>query len=256
MIRLHRWWRQRTLERARKRYDDADWRAAWDRLPLLDDLTSDEAASLCDLAVLFLRDKAIETAQGIALTDSMRLTIALQACLPILHLGLHWYSDWYAVILYPAEFRPKHEHIDEDGLVWVDDQPMSGEAWERGPVILSWEDVIAGGERDGYNLVIHEFAHKLDMRNGVANGHPPLHSDMNDREWAAAWSAAYDDLCQRVDAGDETSIDPYGAESPAEFFAVCSEAFFEIPTQLRDDYPRVYEQLARFYRQDPAARFR
>lgn len=256
MIGLHRWWRHRALERAREKYDHADWRAAWEQLPLLDGLTSDEATSLCDLAVLFLRDKAIEAAQDIQLTDRMRLTIALQACLPILHLGLQWYSDWYAVILYPAEFRPKHEQVDEDGLVWVDDQPMSGEAWERGPVILSWDDVIAGTERDGYNLVIHEFAHKLDMRDGVANGHPPLHADMNDREWAAAWSAAYDDLCQRVDAGDDTDIDPYGAESPAEFFAVCSEAFFEIPTRLRNDYPRVYEQLARFYRQDPAARFR
>ncbi|MBK1732522.1 zinc-dependent peptidase [Thiococcus pfennigii] len=251
---LSHWWRRRTLERAHRRFDPPSWDPFWAELPLLAGLDATEVTALRDLAVLFLREKTITATAGIELTDPMRLTIALQACLPILRLGLPWYGGWYQVIVYPDEFVPRHEWTDENGLVWRDDSPMSGEAWERGPVVLSWGDVEAGAVRDGYNLVIHEFAHKLDMRNGLANGHPPLHRGMSDRDWAEDLSTAYEDLVRRVECGEETPLDPYAAESPAEFFAVLSEAFFEIPARLRDEYPRVYAQFARFYRQDPAAR--
>lgn len=256
MNRLSRWWRRRALEQAHRRFDPPSWDSPWGELALLEGLDATETAELRDLAVLFLRDKTITATAGIALTDRMRLTIALQACLPILRLGLQWYGGWYQVIVYPEEFVPRHEWTDENGLVWRDDSPMSGEAWERGPVILSWEDIEAGAVRDGYNLVIHEFAHKLDMRNGVANGHPPLHRDMSDQRWAEDLGEAYEDLVRRVECGEETPLDPYAAESPAEFFAVLSEAFFEVPTLLRDEYPRVYAQFAQFYRQDPAERLR
>jgi hypothetical protein len=188
----------------------------------------------------------------------MQLEIALQACLPVLELGLHWYRGWHALILYPEEFVPAREVVGEDGVVWVDDAPKSGEAWARGPVILSLADAAAGRARDGYNVVIHELTHKLDMRDGVANGHPPLHASMCDTAWARDLGDAYADLCRRADAArrieDEPPIDPYACESPAEFFAVCSEAFFELPHLLRAEYPAVYAQLEAFYRQDPAAR--
>ena len=121
-------------------------------------------------------------------------------------------------------------------------------------MILSWADVEAGQERDGYNVVIHELAHKLDMLDGAANGCPPLHAGMSPQRWAAVFSAAYDDLCRRVDAHEETAIDPYASESPAEFFAVASESFFERPDLLQADYAELYEQLVAFYRQDPLAR--
>ena len=251
---LVRRWRERTTARALARYPAEAWDHAWDQLPLLAGLTADEARGLRALAALFLRSKTIEAVQGARLEPSDQIIIALQACLPVLNLGLSWYQGWYAVIVYPEEFVPEREHVDADGVVWVEAEVKSGEAWEQGPVILSWADVEAGMQRDGYNVVIHELAHKLDMRSGPANGHPPLRAGMSDAAWARDLGAAYAAFVRRVDRGRETAIDPYGAESPGEFFAVCSEAFFEIPHLLRSEYPSVYAQLTAFYRQDPAAR--
>lgn len=254
MAGLSAWWRRRVLARAHARVEPATWQALFEALPLLDGLDDAQARELADLALLFLRDKALEEARGMRLDDSMRLTIALQASLPVLRLGLDWYRGWYAVIVYPDEFVPEREWIDEDGVVWVADEVRSGEAWEQGPVILSWADVEAGSVRDGFNVVIHELAHKLDMRDGPANGHPPLHAGMSDREWARTFERAYRDMSRRVDRGEDTPLDPYAAESPAEFFAVTSEAFFELPHLLAEEYRDVYALLRDFYRQDPAVR--
>lgn len=248
------WWRRRTLERERARVLPEQWGDLWTQLPLLQGLNPKEERALRDLALLFLRDKTFEETAGIDLNHQMRLFIALQACLPVLRLGLDWYSGWYAVIVYPDEFVPQREWVDENGVVWVADESMSGEAWEQGPVILSWADVEAGLERNGFNVVIHELAHKLDMRNGAANGHPPLNSGMQDAVWAESFTRAYRDMVRRVDGGENTPIDPYATESPAEFFAVCSEAFFELPHLLSAEYPEVYGQLRGFYRQDPLHR--
>lgn len=248
------WWRSRTLRRERARVTDADWDWVWDSLPLLAGLDESQWHRLTDLALRFLRDKRLEPAGGLVVTDRMGLLIAVQACLPILELGLDWYRGWYAVIVYPEPFVPAREYADENGLVWVDDQAKSGEAWEQGPVILSWSDVAAGLEPDGYNVVIHEMAHKLDMRDGAANGCPPLHPQMSAMDWKRDLTAAYDDLCRRDAAAEDTPIDPYATESPAELFAVVSEAFFEIPDVLAQAYPAVYAQLRAFYRQDPLAR--
>lgn len=248
------WWRERRLQRARSRVSAEIWEALWASLPLLEGLGAEDSARLRDLALLFLHEKAVEPARGLQLDGDMRLYLALQACLPVLNLGLGWYRGWYSMIVYPEEFVPAREWVDEDGLVWVDDEAKSGEAWEQGPVILSWADVQAGAVRDGFNVVVHELAHKLDMRNGAANGHPPLHAGMSDTLWARAFSRAYRDLTRRADRGEHTPIDPYGAESPAEFFAVVSEAFFELPHLLADEYPPVYGLLRDFYRQDPLAR--
>lgn len=251
---LTHWWRSRMPGRRRARIGPADWAAAWDALPLLADLRGDEARRLADLALAFLDEKRLEPVQDLRLSEPMQLVIALQACLPILELGLDWYRGWYAVIVYPAEFVPEREVMGDDGVVWVEREAKSGEAWEQGPIILSWADVEAGLERDGYNVVIHELAHKIDMLDGAANGCPPLQAGMSPKAWADAFSAAYDDLCRRVDADEETAIDPYATESPAEFFAVASECFFELPDLLLAEYPAVYRQLCSFFRQDPSAR--
>ncbi|RKT44247.1 zinc-dependent peptidase [Thiocapsa rosea] len=251
---LTAWWQERVLERARASVDPHDLARVRDALPLLEDLTEEDMQRLADLALLFLRDKRLDPAQGLELTDAMRLAIALQACLPVLELGLDWYRGWYAVIVYPEEFVPEREVMGDDGVVWTEHEAKSGEAWEQGPVILSWADVEAGMERDGYNVVIHELAHKLDMRDGAANGCPPLHAGMSPKVWAETFSAAYEDLCRRVDADEDTPIDPYATESPAEFFAVVSECFFELPDLLHREYPQVYDRLKAFYRQDPLAR--
>lgn len=245
------WRRCRIL--ANNPFPKSVWRDAESRLPLLCILDDKERARLRELAILFLHEKTFETAGGLVLTDALRLSIALQACLPILNLGLDWYEGWHAVIVYPGDFAPRREDIDEAGVVHISDEPLSGESWPRGPVILSWPDAESG---DGGNLVIHEFAHKLDMLNGDANGLPPLHRGMNVKVWAEAFSSAFDDFQARVMRGEATAIDDYAAEDPAEFFAVLSEAFFESPLTLKAMYASVYAQLVLFYRQDPAAQQR
>lgn len=254
MRKLKDWWRSRAGPRFEP--DEADWRRARESLHLLTGLNPAEAARLEALAQRFLRSKALEPVQGLELTEPMRESIALQACLPVLELGLEWYRGWYAVIIYPDVFVPAHEVEDEDGVVWTDHEVKSGESWERGPVILSWSDVRSGNRLDGYNVIIHELAHKLDACSGSTNGCPPLHPRMSAAAWERVFSTAFDDLGRRVEGGEDSRIDPYAAESPAEFFAVVSEAFFEVPAVLRDDYPDVYAQLCAFYRQDPIARLK
>ena len=142
---------------------------------------------------------------------------------------------------------------DEDGVVHIGDDVLSGEAWEQGPVILAWSEIEASGRGEGFNVVVHEFVHKLDMLGGEADGVPPLHGDMRVPEWVAAFDAAYDDLCDQLERGEEPWLDPYAAEDPAEFFAVCAEMFFDVPQRFRAEYPDVYDQLKRYFKQDPAA---
>ncbi len=203
---------------------------------------------------LFLDRKRFAPAHGLALTSAMRYAVAAQACLLILNLDFDYYEGWNEIIVYPDEFVPRHEYVDEAGVVHVNRHPMAGEAWQSGPVILSWADTQTSYADDGVNVVIHEFAHKLDMLNGEPNGYPPLHKGMSRSAWAEAFGTAYDDFCRRVDSGEDTGIDPYASESPGEFFAVLSEVFFEAPHALKRDYTLVYDQLSAFYRQDPAAR--
>lgn len=256
MWHFSKWWDQHRLATLRPRVPEALWGSVWERLPLLWGFPADAEQALRDLTLLFLERKSIEGAAGLEITPEMRLMVGLQACLPVLHLGLHWYSDWVSVILYPDEFVPEREWVDETGVVWLSREPHTGEAWERGPVILAWSEVAAGSELSGVNVVLHELAHKLDMRDGQANGHPPLHPEMSNTRWAAVLSSAYNDFSRRVDEGEDPDIDPYGSESPGEFFAVLTESFFELPDVLQSEYPEVYQQLAAFYRQDPLSRLR
>lgn len=253
MVWSFRNWRRKRI-RQRDTLPDSAWNDAVASLPLLGGLSGDELGRLRELVILFLREKELVAAGGVVLNDGMRLKIAAQACLPILNLGLDYYAGWVSVIVYPDEFVPEYEFMDEDGVVHQVREPMIGESWERGPVILSGADVERSGEGDGVNVVIHEFAHKLDMLNGAPDGFPPLHREMDRLSWTRAFTRAFDDFGAKVESGAETAIDPYAAESPAEFFAVMCEAFFEIPQVLRREYPEVYRQLAAFFRQDPAAR--
>ena len=234
--------------------DDAAWQRAVSRFSFAMRLTEPERKQLRELAVLFLHEKQISATGDLVLDEEMKLGIAIQACILILNLGIEHYDGWVEIIVYPDEFVPRHEFHNEHGLVQTDETPYAGQAWLRGPVILSWADVENAGDADGVNVVIHEFAHKLDMLNGDANGFPPLNAGMSREAWAKAFTEAYKDLCRRVEAGEATDIDPYATEAPGEFFAVVSEAFFEIPDIVRETYPAVYAQLAEFYRQDPASR--
>jgi len=233
------------------RIDEALWRRTVLGLPFLGELERDDAARLRELTVLFLDEKAFTGVRGLVLTDAMRVAVAAQACLLVLNLGLEWYDGWVGVVVYPGDFRVRRQEIDEAGVVHEWEDALAGESMPGGPVVLSWDSATHAAEM---NVVIHEFAHKLDMRNGAADGLPPLHADMDARAWHAAFRTAYDGFCDALERGRETWLDPYAAEHPSEFFAVISEAFFERPQETRRRYPDVYEQLARFYRQDPAAR--
>ena len=224
------------------------------RLSACNGLDSKERGRLRRLVTLFLREKVFDAAGHADIARQDRLLIAVNACLPILNLGIDAYDEWTTVIVYPDEFLVDYEEEDEAGVVHSGRDLRAGEAWERGPLVISLRDVHARSAREGYNVVIHECAHKLDMRNGASNGFPPLHRGMSVRHWTEAFTRAYEEMRGRLARGMETPLDEYAAESPAECFAVFSEYFFEAPQRLRAAYPAVYEQLAQFYRQDPAAR--
>lgn len=230
---------------------EADWAAAEAQLPFLAFLSGADRLRLRELAQRFLHEKEFHGANGLELTPAILLGIALQACLPILNLGLAAYRGWVGIVVYPGEILIPRQQQDEAGVVHVFQDSVLGEAWEGGPVLLSWSP--ADEPFVSPNVVIHEFAHKLDMANGEADGCPPLPPDMSQQEWCQVFSEAYECFCTAVDAGEETLIDPYAAEHPAEFFAVVSEVFFETPGLLKHQFGEVYEQLRRFYRQDPAA---
>jgi Mlc titration factor MtfA (ptsG expression regulator) len=252
---LRAWRRQRIL--ARHPVAAATWNEVLRCLPLLDGLTPDDLQRLQARAVLFLHNKHLTALPGVELQHSDRLLLAVQAELPLLHLGdLDWYQGFHEIVLYPDDFVSPQRHRDASGVVHEWDGAHSGEAWQQGPVILAWPGVQASGGWDGYNLVIHELAHKLDMLKGSANGLPPLHSNMRISDWAEAMQSAFDSLNAQLDADPqaETAIDPYAAEDPAEFFAVTSEYFFSAPDLLAEAFPAVYAQLALFYRQDPLTR--
>jgi Mlc titration factor MtfA (ptsG expression regulator) len=241
---LTNWRRRRVLRR--HHIDDALWHAATHRLAFIP-----QTPKLRELALLFLSEKEFSGAHGLDVTDAMRVSIAAQACLPILKLGLDWYAGFSGIVVYPGDFRVRRSHTDEDGVVHEWDDELAGEAMPGGPVVLSWD---AAANDPGMNVVIHEFAHKLDMLNGEADGLPPLHAGMDRAAWAAAFREAYEGVCDALERDKETWLDPYAAEHPSEFFAVISEAFFEDPAETRRRYPDVYDQLKLFYRQDPLSR--
>ncbi|WP_263264853.1 M90 family metallopeptidase [Pseudomonas sp. RIT-PI-S] len=249
------WKRQRTLRR--HAISEAQWAQVRQALPMLDGLKPEQDLLLRERSLLFLAEKTLTALPGLEVTDLDCLLLAAQAQLPLLGLAeLGWYKGFHQIVLYPDDFLSPQRHRDPSGVEHEWDAEHSGEAWQQGPVILAWPGVAASGGWDGYNLVIHELAHKLDMLNGDANGLPPLHHHMRVTEWAEAMQHAFDDLNRQLDADEhaQTPIDPYAAENPAEFFAVASEYFFSAPDLLIAAYPAVYQQLQAFYRQDPLQR--
>ena len=239
------WREQRILDNSK--FTHEDWARAAECIMILDRLTEDELSRLFDLATLFLDDKSIVGAQGFESTDEVRQSIALQACLPILILSLEWYSGWSSIIIYQGSYKSESTTVDEFGIVHEGSQHRSGEAWQRGPVILSWKDAKHSGERDGHNVVIHEFVHKLDMMNGRANGFTPMQPDMDPARWTQIMSRDFEDFQTHRKSG----LDGYGATNPAEFFAVLSEVFFETPQKLVDAYPDIYDIMVKFFKQSP-----
>ena len=183
--------RRRARVLARHSIPDDLWRRVVSSTPALARLDDGARSRLRDLTLLFLHEKRFDAARGLALTDAMRVKIAALACRLVLELGLDCYSGFHSVIVYPGEFLVRdREHIDDAGVVHVGDETLSGEAWELGPVVLSWADVEQSGQGDGYDVVAHEFAHKLDGLDGATNGMPPLHRGMSPRVWSETFSRA------------------------------------------------------------------
>ncbi len=243
-------WRVRRAV-ARHPIAEGIWRDAVQRCAPARKLGASDQATLRVLATVFLDRKSLEPVKDLQLDDADRVLLAAHACVPILKLGFDWYDGWHSVIVYPDAFIPRRTQIDAAGVVHQTNSVLAGEAWGRGPVILSWADVLNHGHKPGHNVVIHEMAHKLDMLNGDANGFPPLHRRMDRRVWWRVFSSAWDRLQDERSHGTHLPIDPYALESPAEFFAVASEQFFEGPAMLRQHLPEVYRQLEQFYRQHP-----
>ncbi len=233
-----------------------DWDDAFSYLPLLKGLSEFEIKKLKELTILFMHHKTFEGAQGLVVTAIMKQVVSLQACLLILHLDLEYYKNFFTIIIYPSGFITSRTVTDESGVVDNVRVNTLGEAWIRGPVILAWDDVEIAGQVDGENLVIHEFAHKLDMQNGAANGFPPLHSNMRVNDWAKTFTKGYENFKHKCHADKLYGINCYAATSPAEFFAVFSEVFFERPEILKKHYADIHDLLEQYYRQTPLTRLK
>lgn len=249
--RWRRWREKRTL--ARRAIPDELWQLTLARFPFLGWRDDDDLHRLRQLSTLFLADKEFAGMQGLVVDDAMAVAIAAQACLPVLQLGLQQYDGFKGIVVHPDLVVARREVMDEDGVVHHYDEELAGEAMEGGPVMLSWRDVADAGDSAewGYNVVVHEFAHVLDMRDGTADGVPPLPDRQARAAWLAVLEREWTGFCQSVDAGEPTLLDPYGAEAIDEFFAVASETFFVAGHEMLREHPALYELLCGYYRQRP-----
>lgn len=265
---------QRRIARELSQISPEAWRNAVARLPFLAGLSSQQDEALRKRVAWLLASKTFSGAQGLEITDGIRLAIAIQAALPILELDPALYEGWIEIIVYPGCFLIPRSEVHEGGVVAEYMLAASGEAWDGGPVILSWED-SRPGEPQTMNVVIHEFAHKLDLYGGIADGMPSLHAhpDIRPATWKRVLETAFDNFNRMLDAVehdipshvdpeseaaapwyDRLPLDPYAATDESEFFAVSSEIFFVDPAPLAQTLPDWYRLLAQYYRQDPQVR--
>jgi Mlc titration factor MtfA (ptsG expression regulator) len=247
--------KSRRREELRKRQLGAEQRATVRRnVPYVATLSAADQRELEGHIQVFLAEKRFEGCGGLVMTDEIKLTIAAQACVLLLHRETGYYSGLESILVYPSAYVVKNTRQRLGSLVVESDQVRLGESWVRGTVVLAWDAVQRGASNfhDGRNVVLHEFAHQLDAEDGDMNGAPVLGTRSLYAAWARALGTEYDELIERVAAHQPADIDAYGATSPAEFFAVVTEAFFERGVQLEREHPELYEVLRAFYRQDPA----
>lgn len=266
-----RWLQGRAVE-----IPDPLWEGTLAMLPFLARLSAAERTTLRALSASLLTTKQMAGAGGLELTAEIQVNIAMQACLPVLNLGLDWYRGWTSIVVYPDEFLVPRAITDESGVMHEYSEPLSGEAWHGGPLLLSWADAQRATTDDGlpYSVVIHEFAHKIDLLDGDADGIPPLmadlHAGLRSDRWASILAEAHhrfiaelelieSELPSGIDPDSPEAdsyyarlpLDAYAGDDVAEFFAVSSETFFVDPARLQMAFPDWYQQLAEFYRQDP-----
>ena len=235
------WLRKRRI--APREFPDALWQAVLERYPFIAQRPGEELPRIRVLAGQFLATKQFTGANGLQITDEIALSIAVQAVLPVLHLGLDWYDDFVGIVVHPDEVIAKRKSVDESDVVHEWKEVIAGEAMEHGPVTLSWNDVATAGEHahEGYNVVIHEFVHKIDMRDGRADGCPPLQSPAAREAWLEVMRREYEAFREKAIVaerfgGEDPWLDPYGATSIDEFFAVASEAYFAANARFREEH--------------------
>ena len=234
--------------------DDALWRDAIAHVPFVAALEPARQSRLHVLASRFLHEKAITPIGELVLDDAQRVQLAALCCLPLIEFGEQGLHGWSQLLVYPNAFRVNRTHIDAAGVLHEWDDDLIGEAWETGPVILSWADVQEdlAAPRDGFCVAAHEIAHKLDALDGALDGTPPLPRAWQ-RQWAEDFQRSFDAFTRHVGRGRRSDIDPYAAEAPEEFFAVCTEYHFSAPGVLRAAFPDVAAHLARLYGPSPFA---
>ncbi|GED22385.1 zinc-dependent peptidase [Halomonas halmophila] len=257
-------WRMARFE-ARHPFPEADWQVARGRVPLLGVLPDDPAGRLGRRAWYFLHHKRISLhpalrEEGIEFDTAGYLALAGQACL----LTLGWrdrdhldaFANVHEILVLPEAFHRRVEEMDEFGVMHEYDDQRAGETSHQGPVVVAYPDLMASGGLDGFNVLIHELSHKLDMGNSLdADGYPPLPGDMDPRQWYRVFMAVWEDLQARLERGDITPIDDYAATHPGECFAVNCEYFFTSPHTLVAAYPELYTLLTQYFRQEPAGWF-
>jgi hypothetical protein len=239
-------WRRRAPALSRAEFD-----AAVDGVVLAEGLSTDLRERLFVTCEQFLRGKRITGAAGFEPSPLLAHRITVLACLPLLAVGIGALPTFHQLILYPGAFRVRREEQDEESMLVTEfDDELAGESWSHGPIVLSAADIEddLAHPHDGLNVVIHEVAHKLDMASGEVDGVPPMPDLDRRRRFRATLQSSYAEFCRRVDAGEESAIDPYAGESIDEFFAVLSEVLFSAPEILRDELPEAYAALSDYYR--------
>lgn len=231
------------------------WNIIDERVPYVQRLPRADRDELGGIIQVLLHEKRFEGCGGLEITDEIRVTIAAQAAVLLLHRDTDYYPGLKTILVYPDAYVAHTEEVQPDGTVIEGPQARLGESWLRGSVVLSWSDVVRGAHSpsDGHNVVFHEFAHQLDGETGSVEGAPALGAGGCYTQWAQVLSMEYNQLVVDVHRGHHRLIDPYGATSPAEFFAVITETFFEQSRALQHQHPQLYDELTRFYQQDPAA---
>jgi MtfA peptidase len=250
------WLKHWSRDGVRRRPIPVAWRTIIDKnVPYATRIPSADRRELDEHVQVFLAEKRFEGCAGLEITDEIRVTIAAQACVLLLHRKATYYPNLVSILVYPTIYRTPGSEVTSDGRPNEPAQARLGESWNRDVLVLAWDSVVsvASGMHDCHNVVLHEFAHQLDQEDGTADGAPILPQRSMYFAWARVLGHDFDQLVRETERHHRTLIDRYGATSPAEFFAVATETFFEKPRQLRAKHPALYLELQQFYCQDPAS---